>query len=271
MLENGADSNLTENREEKSSLLIVCVNVHIRFEIVELLLTFGKADVNKKDCFGRNCLHYISKNENIELKIVEILIKHGAEVDLIDENWGRTPLISSCLNHNNTPQIVSLFLNNKANPNICDSEGKGCLHYLALNRFSNVAIIKKLIKFGIDLNITDPSKNTPLHYLSLLKIDEDEKDDSSSSHSLFLTQPISTKFLLHEGESLSNQNQFTVFQPKKENIEDSSLLHRSTSLLQQSISLLTDKALSNFKRNSRDKIQYFSSLPLHPNNSFLLL
>ncbi|WP_173862896.1 MULTISPECIES: ankyrin repeat domain-containing protein, partial [unclassified Wolbachia] len=141
---------------------------------VNSLISEG-AKVNVKDQDNKTPLHWAAEKGHKE--VVEALLDKGANVDAEDEN-GDTPLdlattqdIRTLLQ--NTDELlkaagrgdidtVNDLINQGASVNATDQDGKTPLHCAAKN--SHEEVVEALLgKDGIDVNLADKNKDTPLH------------------------------------------------------------------------------------------------------------
>ncbi|XP_063914359.1 serine/threonine-protein phosphatase 6 regulatory ankyrin repeat subunit B-like isoform X4 [Zophobas morio] len=133
-----------------------CINKRPR--TLSLVITNG-ADVNLVDTtYGRTPLHYVCK-KNTHYEIVVMLLENGAALERTD-NSGTTPLSRACCTLNN--QIVQLLVQKGANCNSCTNDGRTPLHHASVQGLN--WIIKFLIENGAEINIPDKSGRTPLNY-----------------------------------------------------------------------------------------------------------
>lgn len=79
---------------------------------------------------------------------------------------GKIPLNYAC--KNSPVEVVKLLLDNGANPNLEDSEGKISLHYVPENYYfrDRLEIAGLVLGRGASPNIQDKDGETPLHYCS---------------------------------------------------------------------------------------------------------
>lgn len=126
---------------------------------------------------------------------VQLLLEEDSNyLNVQDSSGGDTPLICACRQGHN--RIVSYLLKWNADVNIKNKKERTCLHYAVRKRFSfldylliiilmpvlligyfimisktkqNENLIKMLLRAGTDVNATDYSGNTALHYASKMK------------------------------------------------------------------------------------------------------
>ncbi|XP_019855632.1 PREDICTED: tankyrase-like [Amphimedon queenslandica] len=129
-------------------------------EIIKLLITKGKADVNAVDKYNETPLHNACRFG--EADIVKLLITKGnADVNAVDEK-NRTPLFHAV---ERSSEIVNILLTNGAKTDVVDKHGNTPL-LLAIEkgRLRSTEVIKLLITKGnADVNAVDESYGTPLH------------------------------------------------------------------------------------------------------------
>lgn len=186
LLDNGADINL-KNTKGQTPLVVACKKGN--FEIVKMLLDRG-ANIYLEDVYGKTALMYALYNKKSDILQALLNVYHGEEnpdITYINkkDNAGKTALIWSCLlEFEPTKQLdyiflltkdllvknnnVEMLLNENANVNIVDNEGKTALMY-AVDSENNM-VIKKLLEcngyskysniayVGINLKNYDTSK-----------------------------------------------------------------------------------------------------------------
>lgn len=107
------------------------------------------ADINKKDEDGRTALMYAAYNGHTS--IMQLLIGKGASIDARDIN-GRTALMLSASGP--FPAAVKLLLDNKADPNLSDTEEHfSSLMYAAAE--GQLEVVKLLLKYKADPSMKD--------------------------------------------------------------------------------------------------------------------
>ncbi|XP_063914493.1 uncharacterized protein LOC135130947 [Zophobas morio] len=133
-----------------------CIN---RLSSILALVIANGADVNLVDTtYGRTPLHYVCR-KSTHYEIVVMLLENGAALERTD-NTGATPLYRACCSLND--HIVQLLVQKGANCNACTNEGKTPLHHASGQGLD--WIIKLLIENGAEINLPDKSARTPLNY-----------------------------------------------------------------------------------------------------------
>ncbi|WP_341810741.1 ankyrin repeat domain-containing protein [Wolbachia endosymbiont (group A) of Campoletis raptor] len=112
---------------------------------------------------SKNSLHLAAKLGNLEA--VQDLLGKGANVNAQNDT-GKTPLHWAA--REGHKQVVQALLDKGANVNATDQDGKTPLHWAAVKGHEEV-VEALLGKHGIDVNLADKNKDTPLH--SVLKKD----------------------------------------------------------------------------------------------------
>ncbi|KAL4238698.1 hypothetical protein ACF0H5_003405 [Mactra antiquata] len=110
--------------------------------IIEYLTKRG-LDINEKDMYGRNVLHYTACSNNVNKAAIEVILANGGHSSTKDK-FGLTPL-HLCV-------IPSVFI---AKDHVEDDEDQK-------NDVSEV--ISLLVQNGADINAGDKSQLTPLHH-----------------------------------------------------------------------------------------------------------
>ncbi len=167
LVKNGADVNAA-NRNKRTPLHFLCVET--RNNEVELLLQKG-ANVNAKDCKGRtplnNLIDYGDRWPHIA-STIKVLVENGAEAK---EEYGKTALhqvYSRNIGFEVWPAITDVLIENGADVNSKDDDGKTPLQAISSNAYiyqrgeTIQETVKKLIENGADVNAKDNDNRTPL-------------------------------------------------------------------------------------------------------------
>lgn len=168
-----------QNKEGETALFKACA--YNREKLIECLIKAG-ADVNIIDASKFHPFYYFCKeSDNIEL--YKLFIQHGVDVnkklvcyEYQDEELTletTTPLNIYLSRLRPKIEIVSLLLENKANPNQTDSYGNNSLYYAIDNYYCDEVknpygckpeIIELLLKFGANIYQQNKEKTSPLSY-----------------------------------------------------------------------------------------------------------
>lgn len=116
-------------------------------ELTELLIKYG-ANVNETTPTGYSVLMNASERSDadiyeygvnsFQLHCIQLLIDNGADVNAKDEN-GKTPLMYACLHRCESIEIVRLLLKNGANVNAKDNNDKTALDYASKLEYEDIA------------------------------------------------------------------------------------------------------------------------------------
>ncbi len=114
-----------------------------------------------REDFFEEPLHFLSKNHEHEhglsRLLLELFLKYGADIDS-KAYKDRTPIFFAVIDK--SFENVEFLLNNGCSLTCTDDEGKGLLHYSAINNFARAAEL--FISKGLDVNQTDKKGRTPL-------------------------------------------------------------------------------------------------------------
>ncbi len=111
---------------------------------------------------GVTALHIAAYKNNGE--IVKLLLNNGANVNIVDDLIGSTPLIFAL--GSEAVESVEVLLNNGADPNVkSDRFGLTPLHIAVLSK--NIVNIELLLQHGANQNAEDDYGLTPLFYASV--------------------------------------------------------------------------------------------------------
>uniref|UniRef100_A0A1X7US61 Death domain-containing protein n=1 Tax=Amphimedon queenslandica TaxID=400682 RepID=A0A1X7US61_AMPQE len=193
LLNNGARTDVVDTDDDSTPLH--CASETGNSEIIKLLITKGKADVNAVDEDNKTPLFNAVKKGSIE--VVEILLTNGAKTDVVDKDgetllhcaaesgkvemlefWikrgdhdvnakdkrNRTPLFNALVKYRCSIEVVDILLTNGARTDVADTsafDGSTPLHCAI--QTGNSKIIKLLVTKGkADVNVVDEWKRTPL-------------------------------------------------------------------------------------------------------------
>jgi len=143
--------------------------------VLAMQLLRSKADVNarvRQEAYslGQTPLHFAVVNGRPEM--LEFLLENGADPNLrygVNNNSVNdyTPLTAalSYTTLNNRDRIVAALLGRKADPNATNGQGWTPLHLLVLYPRPR-AFAEMLLTNGADVEVRDPSGNTPLNFMS---------------------------------------------------------------------------------------------------------
>lgn len=70
-----------KGHDGKTTFHFLCMHQDVNKEIVEILMTNCRADLNLKDDHNMTPFHYLCVNKNASLELLEFCIKNGAEVN----------------------------------------------------------------------------------------------------------------------------------------------------------------------------------------------
>jgi ankyrin repeat protein len=141
------------------------------FNVVKYLSTYVK-DINTKNENGRSALALAINNNHAE--VAEFLLEKGADINVVD-NYGNTLafyLMNTFRSNNLEAFNKKLELLKKNGLNLSLAQGNGnTLYHNAIEK-NNLALLKRIETFGIDLNTKNKEGMTPLHLAAMKAQDE---------------------------------------------------------------------------------------------------
>ena len=158
LVQNGADLTLKgKNNYTPLHYAIGAENI----EVIKLLIC--KDNINQQDDKGCAPIHLaIQQKANNCIDIIELLIKNNANIEIADDT-GKTPLHYAYI-FTNIAAIYYLISQN-ADRNAVDNSKSTIFHFLAKSpRYQEVKSLEDLVSYGLNVDIIDDKKNTPLYY-----------------------------------------------------------------------------------------------------------
>lgn len=168
IVEKGADVNGKDTDGYSLLGTATLYNEGMTNEIVKFLVENG-ADVNTRSR-GVPIISMIAETEKVDL--MEFLISKGADVNAKDDKGVTTLMRVIRILHlpfvvqiDKLIKIVELLLANGADPNIADSQGRTAIFLLSIrDKEKVIAILRKLVERGADINHKSADNVTPLLY-----------------------------------------------------------------------------------------------------------
>ncbi|MCQ2588885.1 MAG: ankyrin repeat domain-containing protein [Treponema sp.] len=142
-----------------------CFGTYIAKDKTEICNLFisGGMDINSRDENGTPLINIAVRNDNEEL--VKKFIKLGADINLVSEDRGYTPVMDAVWRGN--LELTKLFIKEGAELNTINKEGQSNL-VLAVGA-DRVKIVEVLAKAGADPDIKDQMGMSAYGYASLFK------------------------------------------------------------------------------------------------------
>jgi ankyrin repeat protein len=159
LIQNGADVNI-KNSTSSTPLHFVCERSSIPHSVLEVLIE-NEANLNVFDKDYLFPIHYACYSGSSE-KII-LLIKNGARVNIKDRN-DKAPLHYACQNDFFSIDVVIALLETGAHRNAVDKDGRTAMHYACIN--NNRDKIFQLLNNDANRDIKDTNGKKPLQYAS---------------------------------------------------------------------------------------------------------
>ena len=152
LINKGADINALDNKNQTP--LKIAIEKE-NFYLVQTLIGSGaKINGSKYNNAIFQAVESYSKN------YLQVLIKHGADMNCISENTGKTLLNAAIVRHDLAK--IKILVKAGANVNTKDINGLSPLHLSAQDGYKDIT--EFLLQNGASINITDSENCTPLHY-----------------------------------------------------------------------------------------------------------
>ena len=148
------EKNKYMNNKIEKAALIYAINRQ-NMELVELLIEKG----TKIDFLDDNGAPILVGAMITSIEMAKYFIEHGANLNIVDSRFGRTPLIYAIITGNN--EIAKLLIRKGADLNIKGTE-EGIAPLVYAIRMRNLEIARCLIEAGANIEILDKEGATPL-------------------------------------------------------------------------------------------------------------
>ncbi|XP_050297321.1 uncharacterized protein LOC126736813 [Anthonomus grandis grandis] len=153
LLINGADINSKDIKNRRSIELAVA---HGHLPVVELLMQYGKIDINAKSNDDSTMLHIASQNN--DLRMVKYLVDQGSDINAKNA-FGSKPIHIAA--RDGFKATVKFFLSRGLSINELGAAKQTLLHYATIN--GHLKVVKYLVAQGADVNAKDIKGLTPIH------------------------------------------------------------------------------------------------------------
>eukprot|EP01091_Cochliopodium_minus_P012644 TRINITY_DN3872_c0_g2_i4.p1 TRINITY_DN3872_c0_g2~~TRINITY_DN3872_c0_g2_i4.p1 ORF type:complete len:1445 (-),score=614.19 TRINITY_DN3872_c0_g2_i4:22-4356(-) len=148
LLEKSADPNIKDN-DEKTPLQMISednkVPAKAYGEIINALLLY-KANPNALDQDTKTSFHLVCSNNKISLDIISNFLDNKADSNIKENKASKTPLHLLSANNKASVEMIKLMIEHKADPLQKDGEGKNCFEIGSKNDDISVDIINLEIK-----------------------------------------------------------------------------------------------------------------------------
>ena len=147
--------------------MLLCACGHGNFELAKALLEKG-ADANEDDG-GDLPFTLVCKREPVDIPLAQLLLDKGADVNKPDPDKGvvGSDLMLHFACENNMLRLARFLLDNGADPELRDREGKAALHHAAFA--GNIGIAGLLLDRDADIGAKNPGGHDAVHLAALNK------------------------------------------------------------------------------------------------------
>ncbi|XP_061387552.1 homeobox protein 5 [Musca vetustissima] len=162
----GSGGDFINKMDQEMRTAVMCAVNEGKYDIVNLFIQH-RADLAIRGPDGHTVLHIAARTGNLEL-VQLIVYSYKASKNIsqflsfinAQDDGGWTAMVWAAeLGHTD---IVSLLLQQGADPNICDNDNNTVLHWAALHN-NDLDTITVLLQTGINCNIQNVEGETPLH------------------------------------------------------------------------------------------------------------
>ena len=164
----GANPNLVvnvscEKFQFKGTLLMLIAQGKISKNLINLLISYG-VNIDFQDDWGKTALMLAIEHGNYDM--ARILIKEGTSVNSQD-CAGNSAL--SYVAIFNRKKLLKILIDNGAKVNMVNKDERTPLMLSVISNKKNGGVIRKLIKYGADINSIDQFGESPLTYAEKLE------------------------------------------------------------------------------------------------------
>ena len=155
-----AEQELAEKNIVANSDIFATAIIESDFHIAELIYSVG-VDINIADTEGTPMLNIAVRNENLDM--VKWLVERNANINIVSEDRGYTPLMDAVWKNNQA--IVEYLISMNADVNTVSKDGQP-LSVIA-SGVGNINICKILTEMGSDIHIKDAMGMSAYDYAAL--------------------------------------------------------------------------------------------------------
>ncbi|KAJ6228453.1 ankyrin repeat-containing protein [Anaeramoeba flamelloides] len=156
-----------ENDRKVYPIFNICSNFNLNPEMLEMLLEIGCV-VDSGPEKGRNgdsAILALCRNKKCTVKCLKLLIKNGADVNNNPSRIRNKPIYSLQAENQETPELLSILIENGASINLKDTSGNSLIHYICEKSNISAKSLKILEENGMDFTCKNDKMETALHVI----------------------------------------------------------------------------------------------------------
>ncbi|KAJ3433195.1 ankyrin repeat-containing protein [Anaeramoeba flamelloides] len=156
-----------ENDRKVYPIFNICSNFNLNPEMLEMLLEIGCV-VDSGPERGRNgdsAILALCRNKNCTVKCLKLLIKNGADVNNNPSRIRNKPIYSLQAENQETPELLSILIENGASINLKDTSGNSLVYYICEKLNISAKSLKILEENGMNFTCKNDKMETALHVI----------------------------------------------------------------------------------------------------------